>query len=175
MVRSISCIFLLAALSPAFCGARSSQDPVSAPANLQPSKASTNDTPTATTTDKSKKVWTNEDIKSAGSVSIVGDPRNQKYPMTKAPDAATIAKYRNSLQKLQAQLAEVNRELQAYQDFADGKPVSEGGADLSHGLKRTPVDQQAAKLQDKKKQLEEQIDAVYEEARKKGIESGQLK
>lgn len=106
---------------------------------------------------------------------MVGDPRNQKYPMLKAPDAATVTKYRNSLQKLQAQLADVNKQLKAFEDFADGKPVTEGGADLSHGLKRTPADQQATKLQDKKKQLEEQIDAVYEEARKKGIESGQLK
>jgi hypothetical protein len=173
MIRSISCI-LLATLSPGLCVAQNSQDP--APTNLQLSKASPSDAPAPTaTTDKAKKVWTNEDIKSAGSVSVVGDPRNQKYPMTKPPDPATITKYRNSLQKLQAQLDDVNKQLRAYQDFADGKPVSEGGADLSHGLKRTPVDQQAAKLQDKKKQLEEQIDAVYEEARKKGIESGQLK
>jgi uncharacterized protein (UPF0335 family) len=37
------------------------------------------------------------------------------------------------------------------------------------------VDQQAAKLKEKKKQLEDQMDQLYEEARKKGIESGLLK
>lgn len=70
---------------------------------------------------------------------------------------------------------DVNKKLKLYGDFAEGKPVSENGRDMSHGVSRTPVDQQAAKLRDKKKQLEDQIDGLYEEARKKGIESGQLK
>jgi hypothetical protein len=65
--------------------------------------------------------------------------------------------------------------LQEYQDFSAGKPSDEGGRDLSHGYSRTPVDQQIAKLQDKQKQLKDQIDDLYESARKNGIESGQLK
>jgi hypothetical protein len=69
----------------------------------------------------------------------------------------------------------VNRQLNLYEDFREGKPVSEGSRDMSHGYSRTPVDQQAAKLREKKKQLEDQMDGLYEEARKKGIDAGQLK
>ncbi|GEM_PF-5585339 len=150
------------------------QDPVSTntqtsstPAASQPTKPSS--------TDKPKKVWTNDDIKSTGSVSVIGDPRNQRYTMTKPPDPATIAKYRANLQKLQAQLNDVNQKLQQFQDFVEGKPASEGGSDLSRGYNRTPVNQQVAKLQDKKKQLQTQIDDLYESARKIGIESGDMK
>jgi hypothetical protein len=114
-------------------------------------------------------------VQSAGRVSVVGDKGNQKYTMTKPADPATIAKYRNSLQKLQVQLDDVNKQLRLYDDFTEGKAVSEGSRDMSHGYSRTPVDQQAAKLREKKKQLEDQMDGLYEEARKKGIESGQLK
>jgi hypothetical protein len=150
----------------------------------QDSAAKSGQTPTATTanspaapatTEKPKKVWTNDDVKTAGSVSVIGDPRNQKYTMTKAADPATIAKYKNDLQKLQTQLNGVNKKLLEYQDFASGKTPTEGGDDLDHGYNRTPVDQQIAKLQNKKKQLEDQIDALYDSARKQGIESGQLK
>lgn len=125
--------------------------------------------------DKSKKVWTNDDMKSAGGVSVVGDSRNQKYTMTKPPDAATVAKYKTDLEKLQQQLDEANKSLQQYKDFEFGKPSDEGGQDTSHGYSRTPVTQQITKLQNKKKQLEQQIDDLYEAARKNGVESGQLK
>ena len=140
-----------------------------------PTASATNTPNSQATTEKSKKVWTNDDVRSAGSVSVIGDPRNQKYTMTKPTGPATVAKYKNDLQKLQTQLSDVNKKLQQYQDFASGKAPVEGGRDLDHGYNRTPVDQQIAKLQDKKKQLQDQIDALYDSARKQGIESGQLK
>jgi len=114
-------------------------------------------------------------VKNAGGVSVVGDKRNQKYTMTKQADEATVAKYRSNLQKLQSQLDDVNKQLQAFEDVAEGKPASEGGQDMSHGYSRVPVNQQTAKLLDKRKQLINQMDDLYDEARKKGIESGQLK
>lgn len=175
MLRVISCVCLLAAFSPVLCAAQNAQDPATSPANQHPSPGPKDVATSAPPTDKSKKVWTNEDLKSSGSVSVIGDPKNQKYPMTKPPDPATVAKYRNMAQKLQSQLDDVNNQLKAYQDFSEGKSVSEGGRDFSRGYSRTPINQQIAKLQDKKKQLEAQLDAVYEESRKKGIESGLLK
>jgi hypothetical protein len=114
-------------------------------------------------------------MKGAGSVSVVGDKRNQQYTMTKQADLATIAKYKSNLEKLEGQLDDVNKQLKAYAEFSEGKPVSEGGQDMGHGYSRVPVNQQTTKLLDKKKQLTDQIDQLYEEARKKGIESGQLK
>jgi hypothetical protein len=176
MIRRTSRLILLCSFLPFVSMAQHNQAVSQSIASQQSSQATTEPTPaSAAKTEKSKKVWTNDDVKNAGSVSVVGDKGNQKYTMTKPADPATIAKYRNSLEKLQAELDGVNKQLQLYDDFAEGKPVSEGARDMSHGYSRTPVDQQTAKLKEKKKQLEEQIDGLYEGARKKGIESGELK
>ena len=176
MIRRTSRLILLCSFLPFVCMAQDNQPVSQSVASQQSPQATTEPTPAAAAkTEKPKKVWTNDDVKNAGSVSVVGGNGNQKYTMTKPADPATIAKYRNSLQKLQAQLDDVNKKLQLYGDFTEGKPVSENGRDMSHGVSRTPVDQQTAKLRDKKTQLEDQIDGLYEEARKKGIESGQLK
>ena len=154
-------------------GARA-QDPATSNGQTPPA-TSTNPPNTQPPIEKPKKIWTNDDVKKAGSVSVIGDPRNQKYTMTRPADPAAVARYKNDLQKLQTQLSDVNKKLQEYQDFASGKPANEGGKDLDHGYNRTPVDQQIAKLQNKKKQLEDQIDGLLDSARKQGIESGQLK
>lgn len=176
MIRCTSRLLLLCGFLPIVCIAQESQAASPSAPSQQPALATTEPTPTpAAKTEKPKKVWTNDDVKSAGSVSVIGDKGNQKYTMTKPADPATITKYRNSLQRLQVQLDDVNKQLKLYDDFTEGKPVSEGGRDMSHGYSRTPVDQQAAKLREKKKQLEDQMDGLYEEARKKGVESGQLK
>jgi hypothetical protein len=176
MIRRVLLLLLSCGFLLVVCCSQDSQAAPPSAASQQPTQSTTEQTPTpAAKIEKPKKVWTNDDVKSAGSVSVVGDKRNQKYTITKPADPATIAKYRNSLEKLQAQLDSVNKQLQLYDDFAEGKPVSEGARDMSHGYSRTPVDQQTAKLKEKKKQLEEQMDGLYEEARKKGIESGELK
>jgi hypothetical protein len=176
MIRRASRLLLLCGFLPIVCLAQDGQA-ASTPAPIQqPTQAATEPTPTAAAkTEKTKKVWTNDDVNGAGSVSVVGDKRNQKYTMTKPPDPAAVAKYRNSLQKLQVQLDDVNKQLKLYGDFTEGKDVSAGGRDMSLGYNRSPVDQQTEKLREKKKQLEAQMDGLYEEARKKGIESGQLK
>jgi len=176
MIRCTSRLLLLCGFLPIACLAQDSQAASPSVPSQQPTKVTTEPTPIPVAkTEKAKKVWTNDDVKSAGRVSVVGDKGNQKYTMTKPADPATIAKYLNSLQKLQVQLDDVNKQLKLYDDFAEGKPVSEGSRDTSHGYSRTPVNQQTAKLSAKKKQLEDQMDRLFEEARKKGIESGQLK
>ncbi len=173
MIRRASVLLSLAFVLPVLCRAQGPETtPSGSPQN--PAPAADRATPAAPT-DKPRKVWTNDDVKGTGSVSVVGDKRNQQYTMTKPADAATVAKYRTSLQKLQGQLDDVNKQLKAFEDVAEGKPVTEGGQDVSRGYTHMPVNQQTARLLDKKKQLSEQIDGLYEEARKKGIESGQLK
>jgi hypothetical protein len=112
-----------------------------------------------------RKVWTNEDLAGTkGGISVVGDKRNKNYHMgSNAPaDPATIARIKKSLDKLQIQLD-------------DGEPVSTGERDTSKGYSRTPVDQQMNQLLNKKKDLESQIGDLLDEARKKGIDPGQLR
>lgn len=123
-----------------------------------------------------RKVWTNENLRDAsGNVSVVGDQRNRKYSLTPEADSASANRFRQSLEKLQKQLDDVNKQLASYKQFLDGEPVSQGARDMSQGYSRTPVIQQIAKLQTKKKELQAQIDTLLDEARKKGVEPGQLR
>jgi DNA-binding FrmR family transcriptional regulator len=184
MVRTLTLPILLLAAVPELCLGQGAQTSASQPAPATPqtqtasASAAPDDSnqPSANgSATPAKKVWTNEDIKSAGPrVSVVGDKRNQKYTMTKSADQATVNGYKTRLKKLQGQLDDVNKQLEAYKEFQQGKAVSQGGEDMSHGYSRTPVPQQISKLEDKKKNLESQMDELYDEARKKGIESGQL-
>jgi hypothetical protein len=120
-----------------------------------------------------KKVWTNEDIPSA---KLPPDKRNQNSTAPKqTADAATVDGIRKSLQKLQGQLDDVSKKLKSYNDFTKGEAVSSASREMDKGVSRVPVDQQITQLQEKKKQLEGQIGDLYDEARKKGIDPGQLR
>ena len=136
-------------------------------------------TPAAPTTATApKKVWTNEDLAGTkGGISVVGDKSNKNYHMgSNAPaDPATVARIKKSLDKLQTQLDDVNNKLKSYKQFQDGEAVSTGERDTSKGYSRTPVDQQMNQLLNKKKELESQIGDLLDEARKKGIDPGQLR
>jgi hypothetical protein len=150
--------------------AAKSQDPTVSSA---PSAASVTDTNTAPV----KKVWTNENLNEArGTISIVGDKRNPKYSVTpnKPADPATGARVRQDLQKLQAQLDDVNKQLALYKAFENGEPVSTNVRDFDKGVSRIPVDQQMVKLREKAVKLKLQIDELVDEARKKGVPPSQL-
>ena len=125
-----------------------------------------------------KKVWTNDNLaETSGKISVVGDKRNPKYTSTpvKPADPATVSRIRESLQKLGAQLEYVNRQLTSFKEFQEGETVSKGSDEIKQGYTRMPVNQQITVLQGKKKKLETQIDALFDEARIKGIEPGQLR
>jgi hypothetical protein len=131
----------------------------------------------ASTPTNPKRVWTNEDLGgSPADASVANNKTSQKNPApNKTADLATIDRIKKNLKKLQEQLADLNLKLDNFRKFQQGENVSSAGRDLSKGYTRTPIEQQVATLQDKKKQLELQIDALYEEARKKEIEPGQLR
>jgi hypothetical protein len=170
--RLLSPLFVLSILAiPAL--AQSQDNP---PAQ-NPSTAS----PPATTTSPAnppRKVWTNDDVTGTKSgVSVVGDKRNLNYHLSPAhpADGATVDRIKKNLQKLQGQLDEVNSKLKSYKQFENGDAVSKGERDISKGYSRTPVDQQMTQLLDKKNELEGQIGDLLDEARKKGIDPGQLR
>jgi hypothetical protein len=127
----------------------------------------------------SKKVWTNENLggNSSGNAGVANNkssPKGSTIP-NKAADPATIDRIKKGLKRCQDQLADINLKLENFRKFQEGEDVSSAAVDVSKGYTRTPVAQQIATLQEKKKQLELQVDALYEEARKKEIEPGQLR
>jgi hypothetical protein len=172
--RLLSSAFFVYGLSVPTLFAQS-QDSPPPPASSTAPPASSNTAPVASSP---KKIWTNEDVSGTKSgISVVGDKRNLNYHLTPAQsaDPATVDRIKKNLPKLQSQLDEVNSKLKSYKQFQDGDPVSKGERDMSKGYSRTPVDQQMVQLLDKKKQLESQIGDLLDEARKKGIDPGQLR
>jgi hypothetical protein len=108
---------------------------------------------------------------------VVGNSKNlgKGGPDSKA-DGQYIANTRRELQKLQSQLDDTNKQLSDLQDFSEGKaPATSGGHPINKGYNRVPVDQQITSLQDKTKQLRAKIDTLADEARKKGVEPGDLR
>jgi galactitol-specific phosphotransferase system IIB component len=143
------------------------------PSNVPAAGPASNPPPSAP-----KKVWTNDNLSEASrKISVVGDKGNQKYPLTpsKPADPATVERIRKELKKLQGQVDDIRKQLASYKEFQQGEAVSTSGYQVDKGYGRIPVEQQMIMLGKKKKDLETQIDEQLDEARKKGIDPGQLR
>jgi uncharacterized protein (UPF0335 family) len=141
------------------------------PSNTATSESAAKPAPSTT-----KKVWTNENLPEASAkISVVGTKSDQKYTLTKTADPATIEKIRKEVKKLQGQVDDIKKQLASYKDFKEGEAVSGSGYQVDKGYGRIPVEQQMIMLEKKKKDLEAQIDEQLDEARKKGIDPGQLR
>ena len=113
----------------------------------------------------------------SGPVSVVGNSKNlgKGGPESKA-DAQYIANTRKELAKLQSQLEDTKKQLADLKDFSEGKaPATSSGYEFNKGYNRVPVDQQITNLEAKQKQLQGKIDALLDEARKKGVQPGDLR
>jgi chromosome segregation ATPase len=141
---------------------------------------SSQDSAAPTETKKSKKVWTNENLSGAsGTVSVVGDPKNATKPKpapSKPVDAQYLASVRNQLAKLQGQVADIDKQLVDLKNFSEGEPsTSASGLKLNKSYEREPIEVQMRALRDQKKDLESKMDALQDEARKRGVDSSQLR
>jgi hypothetical protein len=171
-------IFAAAALMSAFPAAAAfphssllSQD--SASSQSQPT------TPPRQEPKKTKKVWTNENLEdvNTSAISLVGDARNGSpgNSSAKPASAQVVAAYRKQLTTLQAQLAGVEKQIADLKSFSKGEAPGANGMQLHKSYSTEPVDDQVRKLEKKKKSLAAQMDAVFDAARKRGIEPGQLR
>ena len=92
-----------------------------------------------------------------------------------AADSATVSRIRKNLEKLTAQIDDTNQKLAALKKFEAGDDVKDPGPQINKGLNRVPVDQQIAQLEASKKKLEGQVSDLLDDARKRGIDPGQLR
>lgn len=170
---ALSCSTCLAQ-SPAPSSSQAAS-PASATSPAEPPNANA---PSPADTKKTKKVWTNDDVNGLnGPVSVVGNSKNLgKAGSDAKADGQYIANTRKELAKLQSQLDDTNRQIEDLKNFSEGKaPATSSGYPINKGYNRVPVDQQITSLQDKKKQMEAKIDALLDEARKKGVQPGDLR
>ena len=128
---------------------------------------------------KTKKVWTNENLGevSASPISQVGDARNgsQGNSNAKPTNPQVVAAYRKQLTTLQAQIVGVDKQIAELKSFSKGETPGANGMQLHKGYSTEPIDDQVRKLEEKRKSLAAKMDAVFDAARKQGIEPGQLR
>jgi len=162
---------------PALC-----QDPASSsPAKDTPPSASpAQGTARPSDPKKQKKVWTNDNLSGAnGAVSVVGNSKTvlkAKSNPAKPADAQYVASVRKQLDKLNGQIADTDKQIADLTNFSKGEPsTSASGMKVGKGYNRDPIDVQIHALQEKKKDLQSKIDVLLDEARKKGVEPGQLR
>jgi chaperonin cofactor prefoldin len=171
MPRSLSLAFSLiffAAVSAAAQSQDASPPPPAAPAQDSAPPE----------TKKPKKVWTNEDIpRSTGAVSVVGDAKSKpQLASSKPSNAQYVASVRKQLDKLQGQVADIDKQLVDLKNFSAGEPsTTASGIKLNKNYEREPIEVQIRALQSQKKDLESKIDDLLDEARKKGVDSSQLR
>jgi hypothetical protein len=171
MPRSLS-FAMIFSLFAAVSAAAQSQDSSALP------PAPSQDSAPPSETKKPKKVWTNENLSGAnGTVSVVGDPKNKPKPVSSKPaNAQYVASVRKQLDKLHGEIDDIDKQLVDLKKFSEGEPsTSASGVKLNKSYEREPIEVQMRALQDKKKDLESKMDALLDEARKKGVESSELR
>ena len=161
------------------CFAFRSQDSPASPQLPAPQRPA-EDPAAAAPQKKTKKVWTNENLGevSASAVSQVGEAKSglpAKKSDVKPASSQEIAAYRKQLSGLQTQLANVEKQIADLKSFSKGETSGAAGMQLHKGYSTEPIEGQVRKLEEKKKSLADQIDALFDAARKRGIEPGQLR
>jgi hypothetical protein len=188
MSRSFALVtlFLSAAVVCASSLPASSQEPAS-PAPAQDPAPTASPAPTQGSAKpapkKTKRVWTNENLGDAnGTISVVGDPQKPSASKTQAksaPDQAAdprlVANLRQQAVGLQAQLDSVDKELADLKNFSKGDSTGSGGLKTSLNYSSASVEDQIRSLTQKRSKIEGALDAVFDAARAKGIEPGQLR
>jgi hypothetical protein len=174
MPRAVTLAMLTFFVAAHSAAAQSSNPSPTAPAAQPPDSAKAADEA------KSKKVWTNENISSvSGTVSVVGNSKGNGKANSnagKAADAQYIANTRKQLEKLQTQIDETSKQIADLKNFSKGEPPSSSsGIELDRRYAREPIEVQIRSLEDKKKGLQENIDELLDQARKNGVEPGQLR
>ena len=169
---------------------QSSQSQPQAPAPSSTTQADAKGSPadknSAKDKKKPKKVWTEDDIsKVGGNISVVGDSsssgaaKSSSQPGGASSDNSTqgnqVEYYRDQIRQLQAQIDATDKKISDLRNFKADNSSASGGINPNHGYSMTPIPDQIKQLEDKKKQIQGKMDAVTDEARKKGLEPGQLR
>lgn len=134
---------------------------------------------------KPKRVWTNEEMSGVhGTISVVGDAdtvsrkRNSDSESRNDNGAgrqSVVASYGEKLRKLREQQDDIDKKIGEYRNFKADNSSPSGGINIQKGYSMTPVEDRVRQLEEKKKQIQAKIEAIEEEARKNGIEPGEIR
>jgi hypothetical protein len=141
---------------------------------------------------KPKKVWTNDELGTVkGAVSVVGDtnsaagetstkkssdpvdgpaPQENKDARQKQVEA-----YRGQIRQLQSQIDAADKRIAQLRNFKGENTSPAGGINPNQGYNMVPIEDQVRQLEDKKKLAQAKIDDLESDARRNGIEPGELR
>ncbi len=186
MIRRSSLLLVISCVLPGLCCAQSGQSATPPAANQQSTQTASGQTSTAAgKTEKTKKVWTNDEVGTLqGTVSVVGT-EHAAEGKTKAPGndarAATDAR-RGKIQRYRASIAELRKKIDAadqrisqMKNFKADNSSPSGGVNPNRGYNMVPLDEQVKQQEAKKKQLLANIEDLENQAKKEGIEPGELR
>jgi hypothetical protein len=166
-------------------GGQSNSDTAKAAAQSSGNSA---DTAADKSKNESKKVWTNEEITNVGgegAVSVVGKAgggnsnrssnNSSKNNSGLSAKETQAAMYRDQLHKLNISLQSTEKKIAELRAFKGDNSSPSGGINVTQRYYMATVEDQVKQLEEKKKQIKAQIDAVEERARKNGFEPGLLR
>lgn len=141
---------------------------------------------TAAEKKKLKKVWTNEEINSVnGTISVVGEgePSGNSSSTGKSTLSADgdksrqkqVENYRNAIHELQSQMDATDKRIEQLKNFKGENTSPSGGLNPNGKYNMVPLADQLKEQEEKKKKLQAKMDGVESEARKNGIEPGELR
>jgi DNA repair exonuclease SbcCD ATPase subunit len=186
MIRRSSLLIFITGVLPELCCAQSGLPATPPAANQQSTQTANGQTSTAAgKTEKTKKVWTNEEVSALqGTVSVVGTERAAEGKTKSSGNNASAAPdpRRGKIQRYRAAIAELRKKIDAadqritqLKNFKADDSSPSGGINPTGRYNMVPLDEQVKQLEAKKKQLEANIEDLENQARKEGIEPGELR
>jgi len=134
---------------------------------------------------KPKKIWTNDEVGGLkGDVSVVGTNRGTEV---KAPSAQNgsgaaaearhgkILRYRAAIGELRKKIDVADQRISQLKNFKANDSSPSGGINPNRGYNMVPLDEQVKQLEAKKTQLLASIEDLENQAKKEGIEPGELR
>lgn len=127
-----------------------------------------------------KKVWTNDDVtglRSSSAISTVGaSAAKSARPGVGATAVSGNARwYANQITGLQAKLPPLDAQIAELQDAIAGKPTGDGKtSSRPSGVKIDSWSDELSRLQQKRDAVQQQIDALREQARRHGVPNSAL-
>ncbi len=173
-------------------GAATGQTPDSASTNGNANSAATTKAPANAAPEKKSgeakkpaKVWTNDDVVSLkGSVSVVGERRGAKRQSAAEhdedevktdPHAEKVRQYRDAIEQLRTQIENADVRIGQLKDFKAENGSPSGGINPDQGYSMVPPEEQVKQLEAKKKESQAKIEDLENQARKEGIDPGELR
>jgi hypothetical protein len=134
---------------------------------------------------KPKKIWTNDEVGSLkGDVSVVGANRPAEGQTQSAQNGAggaaearrgKVQRYRAAIGELRNKIDAADQRIAQLKSFKADDSSPSGGINPNRGYNMIPLDEQVKQLEEKKKQLLASIEELENQAKKEGIEPGELR